>query len=376
MNGMEEYDDIDFSAILRKLHKEWRLILVFCAAGLVIGIVAALSVVSTYTVTAKISPEITGRNSNSQLNSLANIAGVNLGNLYSSDAISPELYPDIVASVPFLTGLFDMPVTAVYKGEPVECNYYEYVVNCRKSPWYSFVLSLPMRAVNAVTGIFAKDEGDDEEEDEDPSGFKTLHEIDNEHLSKAQAGVVAGMRNRVKVITDKKIRLVTLSVTEQDPEIARELADAIIENIRSFFIDYRTEKARKDLAYYEQLYVEAQAEYFDAQRKYANYVDKNQGLALRSVMIERERLQNEAQLKYQLYNSCAQQVQMAKAQVQRETPVCAVITPPTVPLRDNESGIRIILTFVLIGLLLASLWILWGRDWLYRLKNPVEFDKE
>lgn len=366
MNAMEDYEEIDFAALFRKLVHEWRFILKCCAVAFVIGIIAALSLVSTFTVTAKISPESTGKTSSGSLNSIASLAGINIGNLTTSDAISPELYPDIVASVPFMTTLFEMPVEAEYKGETINCNYYEYVVNCRRVPWYSFVVSLPMRAVSAVAGLFNRDDEDS------VKGFKELGEVDNAHLTKLQSKVVSWMRRNVKVVTDKKTRVVTLAVTEQSPVIAKQLSDAIIDNIRVHITEYRTEKARKDLEYYEQLYSEYQKDYYDAQRKYANYVDKNQGIALRSVMIEQERLQNEAQLKFQLYNSCAQQVQLAKAQVQRETPVCTVITPPTVPLRDNESGVKTLLIFVLLGLVLASFWVLCGRDWIRNLKKAEQ----
>lgn len=359
-------DEIDIMEYVRKFVKDWKLVLKWCCIAAVIGVIAALSAVSTYTVTTMLSPEST-KSGGGQLSSLASLAGINLGSMTSStDAISPALYPEIVSSVPFLTKLFYMPVEAEYKGEKINCNYYEYLKNCSKAPWYSYVISLPGRAMGAVFGIFQP------KEEKEPKGFKKLGDVDNARLTKAQEKVIEGMRKRISVSTDKKTYVITLSVTDQNPEIAMQLSRTIVDELSEYITSYRTEKARKDLEYYEKLYDESQTEYFEAQQRYAKYSDMNQGMVRQSVMIEQERLQNEMQLKYQLYNSCAQQVQMAKAQVQRETPVCTVLTPPTTPLKDNESGAKTLAVFVFLGFCLAAVWILWGRDWIVKLKELKE----
>lgn len=362
----DQEDEIDIMEYVRKFIKEWKLALKWCGIAAVIGVIAALSAVSTYTVTTKMSPEST-KSGGGQLSSLASLAGINLGSMSAgADAISPDLYPEIVSSVPFLTKLFYMPVEAEYKGEKIKCNYYEYLVNCTRAPWYSYVISLPGRALGAVFSIFQP------EEEKEPKGFKTLGAVDNAKLTRAQEKVIEGMRKRISVATDKKTFVITLSVIDQDPEIAMQLSQTIVDELRDYITSYRTEKARNDLEYYEKLYDEAQADYFEAQQRYAKYSDMNQGMIRQSVMVEQERLQNEMQLKYQLYNSCAQQVQMAKAQVQRETPVCTILTPPTTPLKDNESGAKTLAVFIFLGFCLAVVWILWGRGWIVKLKELKE----
>lgn len=361
-----EEDEIDIMEYVRKLFKGRKLVLKWCGIAAVVGVIAALSAVSTYTVTTKISPESI-KGSSGQLSSLASLAGINLGNMSAgSDAFSPELYPEIVSSIPFLTDLFYVPVEAEYKGEKIQCNYYEYLRNCTKAPWYTYVTSLPGKVIGAVFGIFERDK------EKEPKGFKKLGDVDNAKLTKAQELVILGMRKRISASTDKKTYVITLNVTDQNPEIAMILSETIVENLRNYITSYRTEKARKDLEYYEMLYEKSQVEYFDAQQRYASYVDMNQGVIRQSVKTERERLQNEMQLKFQLYNSCAQQVQMAKAQVQRETPVCTILTPPTTPLKDNESGAKTLVIFVFLGLILASVWVLWGCDLLGKLKEMKE----
>ena len=362
----DQEDEIDIMEYVRKFIKEWKLALKWCGVAAVIGVIVALSAISSYTVTTKMLPE-SSRSSGGQLSSLASLAGINIGSMSAdADAISPDLYPEIVSSIPFLTKLFYMPVEAEYKGEKIKCNYYEYLVNCNKTPWYLYVISLPGRALGAVFSIFQP------EEEREPKGFKKLETVDNSKLSIIQEAVIESIRKNITVSVDKKTSVILLSVTDQDSNIAMQLSETIVTELREYITSYRTEKARTDLKYYEKLYDEAQADYFEAQQRYAKYSDMNQGMIRQSVMVEQERLQNEMDLKYQLYNSCAQQVQMAKAQVQRETPVCTILTPPTTPLKDNESGAKTLAVFIFLGLFLSVVWILWGRDWIVKVKELKE----
>ena len=52
-----------------------------------------------------IAPEMSD-NKGGGLSSLAAMAGLNLNATSGADAIYPDLYPDIVTSTPFITGLF------------------------------------------------------------------------------------------------------------------------------------------------------------------------------------------------------------------------------------------------------------------------------
>ncbi len=106
-------------------------------------------------------------------------------------------------------------------------------------------------------------------------------------------------------------------------------------------------------------------------------MDANQGVVLQSVMTERERLQNEMQLAFQLYNSCAQQLQMSRAKVQQETPVCVVMQPPVLPVKASKpSKLTTLVAFVFLGFCLCAVWVLWGKDWVAKFRGErKDFDK-
>ena len=292
------------------------------------------------------------------MGALAAMAGINLGSSSGQDALSPELYPDIVSSTPFLTGLFDVNVTT--QDGSVKTSLYEYMKEHQRSPWWGSVLSAPFKALGWGMSLFRETEKDA------PAGSK----VDPFKLTPKQAGIVNALSSRISVSVDKKTGVTTLSVQMQDPVISAALTDTVMHRLQDYITDYRTNKARHDLAFTEKLYKEAKENYYTAQQRYARHVDGNLDVILQSYRSEQERLQNEMTLAYGVYNQLAQQLQMAKAKVQEITPVYTVVQPAVVPLRPiKPNKMTILFGFVFLAAAGSSLWILYGRDLLKKLKK-------
>ena len=182
-------------------------------------------------------------------------------------------------------------------------------------------------------------------------------------LSRDEYDSMEALTQRISADVDSKTSVITLSVTMQDPMVSALLADTVAERLKNYVTDYRTNKAREDLKYIEAPNEEAKNDYYAAQQRYADYIDKNHGIVLRSGRTEEERLQNEASLAFNLYNSTAQQLQRAKAKVQEITPVYTVVQPASVPLRPSKpSKILILIGITFLSAVAASAWILFGRN--------------
>lgn len=360
----EQYEEIDLMELFRKLLKNWKLILKWCGVAAVIGLVVGFSIPKEYTVSSRMAPEVVNRSSGN-LSSLASLAGINLNNVSTSDAVYPDLYPDIVSSNPFVVELFSMPVSFEHKGETVDTDLYDYLKNYTRSPWWSYVVQAPFKALGWFMGLFR-------EKTEPVEGYADL---DPSALTKEQEDIAKALRNSINISVDSKTSVISADVTAQDPVVATRLSEALIEQLQEYVTAYRTEKSRKDLEYYQQLYDEAREVYYDAQQKYAQYVDANQGVVRQSVMIEQDRLRSEMELNNSLYTTCAQQLQMAKAKVQMETPVYAVITPPTMPLEPSKpSKMMTLIAFIFLGGVLSCVWVLWGRDWIKSFRSGLKED--
>ena len=363
----EEYDEIDIMELIRKLFKDWKLILKWCGIAAVVGLVIGFSIPREFTVNTRMVPELVSRSGSSSLYSLASLAGINVSSTSTTDAVFPELYPDIVSSTPFVVELFPVQVDFKYKKGDMTSDYYTYLKEYNKAPWWGKVFGFPMKALGWFMGLFR-------EKEEEVEGYADLNPT---ALTQEQEDIAKAIRESVSLSVDKKTSVISLSVTAQDPKVAAHISEEVIERLQTYVTDYRTEKARQDLEYYEKLYEEYKDAYYTSQQRYASYMDRNQGVVLQRVKTEQERLQNEMNLNYQLYNACAQQLQTAKAKVQQETPVFTIINPPQVPLkRSNTSKLTILIASIFLGAVVAAVWILWGRDVIAKLKKPEEEGEE
>lgn len=362
VDSNEEEQEIDLLELAMKLWRQKKKIAIWCLIGAVIGIVVAFSIPREYTTDVKLAPELgNGQKVSGSLGAMAAMVGIGSGAQGGSDAVNPTLYPDVVSSVPFLVGLFNVPVEEI-KGEktiPLK----EYMEEDVRSPWWSVIMGLPFKLIGLLTS-------NDEEEDLNKP-------TDTFHLTKSEDQIVKALQTRINASVDTKTSVITISVMMQDPLISATLADTVVNRLQEYITDYRTNKARQDLKYAELLNDEAKENYYKAQQKYADYLDRNNGLILHSAQTTRERLQNEATLAFNLYNQTAQQLQMAKAKVQENTPVYATVTPATVPIKPTSPRKPLILVgFVFLAFVACSAWILYGKPLVEEMKKKKAEEKD
>lgn len=350
--NMQE-QEIDLIELAKKVWDGRKLILKVCGWAVLVGLVVGFSIPKEYTANVTLAPESTagGKSMGGGLSALAGMAGINLGASQTADALSPELYPDIVKSIPFSIEMFEVKVTDM-KGE-LNTTVYEYLKEHQKKPWWGYITSAPFKALGWVIKTI-KGEKDE---------IKTVNTVDPFKLTNEQNDVISVLGKRISVQVDKKTSVIKISVTMQDPLIAATMTNEVMEKLQDYITEYRTNKARKDLEYTQRLYEESMQSYHEAQQEYAAYMDRNQNVSLRSAQTQQERLRNEMELAFNVYNQTAQQLQVAKAKVQEDTPVYTVVEAASVPLRATKpSKAMILIGFVFLAGVGACGWILFGKD--------------
>lgn len=356
--------EIDLLELASKLWEQRKKLIIWSVCGAVIGLIVAFSIPKEYTTNVKLAPETTDNKAAAGgLGALASMAG--LGSSSSgADAVYPQLYPDVVSSVPFVTSLFDVevPLKEDAGDKQVKMTVKQYMNEEIKAPWWSAVTGAPFKLLALLRS------SDNEDSDDRP--------INNFQLTNKEALLVEAINKRVSASVDQKTSVVTISVLMQDPMVSAVLADTVVARLQEYVTAYRTNKARQDLEYAETLNEEAKAEYYKAQQKYAEYLDRNQGLAFQSAKITSDRLENESSLAFSLYNQTAQQVQKAKAKVQETTPVYAIITPATVPVKPTSPRKPLILVgFTFLAFVACAAWILFGAPLIQQQKEKNALKK-
>ena len=277
-----EEGTIDLLELVRTLWRQRKKLLIWSVCGAIVGLVVAFSIPREYTTSVKLAPESNdNKRGAAGLGALASMAGIAVSSS-GSDAVYPMLYPDVVGSVPFLTGLFNVEVKTD-GDDSKDITVADYIKDDLKNPWWSAIMSLPGKMLS----IFRSG-------DETPGN----HKLDTFRLTLEEDALVTALRSRVSAAVDAKTSVVSVSVVMQDPLVSAMLADTVVERLKEFVTAYRTNKARQDLEYAETLNEEARVKYYRAQQAYADYLDRNQGIVLRSAQVERERLENEASLAF------------------------------------------------------------------------------
>lgn len=360
----EEEMEIDLMEYARKLWAARKLLLKVAGIAVVVGVVIALTTPKQYTVSVTLAPELGNSRRSSSLSSIASMLGVGGMSMGSdADALNVTLYPNVVASTPFIIDLLDTPVQTLDEEEP-DTTLVEYL-KTNKVNLLGTIMSLPGRAIGAVFSLFK----DAEEEVE--------KEINPFQLTRSEARSVGKLRSLITASVDKKTGVTSVSVTMQDPLVAALVTDTVLNKLKEYIINYRISKAEEDCKYFEKLYDESKENYHKAQQAYAEYLDANKNIVLRSVQIEGERLQNEMNLAFSIYNQMAGQLQLGRTKVQEAKPVFAIVEPASVPLLPSGTSRKMILIgIVFLAVAGAAAWILFGQDLWTNLKEGLNEKQE
>ena len=353
----DEEIEIDLMDLLRKVIGIRKKIYKAAGIGLVIGLIVAISIPKKYTVEVTLSPEM-GNNKGGGLSGLAASflgSGVTMGD--GTDALNASLSADIVSSTPFLLELSAMNIPVI-KDEMMTLDAY---LDEESSPWWSYVIGFPGMVIGGIKSLFI---GEDEPISYDKASQGAIE------LSKKELKKIETLKKMISASVDKKTSMTSVAVTFQTPRVAAVVADSVVKKLQEHIIDYRTSKAKEDCGYLEKLFKERQQEYYAAQQKYADYLDSHDNIILQSVRAEQERLQNDMSLAYQVYSQVASQLQVARAKVQEEKPVFAVVEPAVVPLEPSGTSRKVyVLAFIFLSVCIVIFWNLFGKDFLNKFKE-------
>ena len=333
------------SKYLSALVKHKRTILRVTVVVFVLSCLILLSIPKYYKCQVMLAPEVSTSRSTSTLSTLARSFGMRLGNSLgnASEALYPTLYPELMNSNDFKTSLF--PVKVREKDSEEYKTYYEYLLNDQRQPWWSAAIE---GVTGAISDLFSK---------EDTTGVS--EKVDLFRLTKDQTSIAKLISKKIVCDVDKKTMVITIEVTDQDPEVCAIMADTAKARLQEFITAYRTNKSRVDLEYNKKLCAEAKRRYEHARDVYADFADANQDVLLQSVRNKLNDLENEMQLQYNAYTTYVAQMQNAEAKVQEDTPAFTTLQSATVPLKPaGPKKKNIVLVLLLLAFFGSSVWAL------------------
>ena len=326
---------INFGEIWRALLKYKFLIAITALLFAVLGALFSLTINNEYEATVKMVPESADSKSGGGmagglggLSSLAGLAGINIGGATGTDAIQPAMYPNIVASIPFLQELINAKI-----------------YNPKIKKWQVLREYLKEHQSNAPIKLYDSEKLEEERAKKELSDAdlkdlnvpKTVGQtIDFINIDLKEAQILKKLTSYIKVEVDKKTMFLTITCTLQNPVIAANLTSLVQSQLTRYIVNYRTEKVRKEMDFLTSRQAEARKRYDQALYTYSNYKDQNRNRFLNVAKTQEKKLQYEVDLAFNLYSSLTSQLSEAQIRVQKETPIFKVLEPAQVPLSRSS----------------------------------------
>ena len=342
----------NLKAIVKQLWQNRRTLYWWCGIAIVLGVIFALTNPKEYTVTTAIVPE---QSSSTGLASIASMMGVSLGNVEGGnvDAMDPSMFPDIAESIPFLQAMMATKVHTLEDTTMVTLHDYlktEYV------PWTVKTVEALHKFKDFITRRKKPSFDNQSDDGKEPPRYILLGE--------KEFGRLKGLARNIKCGQNMKTGIITISTTCQDPMVATMMADNAIDCLQASLYDYKSAKAKAELADLNALEAERRQEYEKRQKNYAEFLNQNRSANNYAITAEKDRLDAEMTLAYQALQQVTQQRYLAEQSLIEKKPSYALLTPPTFPLTANGSRKMVVIIWLFLGFVFGSLWILYGRKYL------------
>ncbi|MEQ9285449.1 MAG: Wzz/FepE/Etk N-terminal domain-containing protein [Cyclobacteriaceae bacterium] len=342
-----ESDEIDLLAILKLFWLNKRLIirisLIFLFVGLVIGILTS----NQYTAKSSFIPQTSDKSSGSGgIGGLAALAGIDLAGMGNNGQIPPSLYPKIVSSISFKKALIKSPLKPTgFKNEISYAEYYEdHVKIGLLGIAKKYTIGLPGVILSGLKGVLTKNDND-----KGVSGSEDLIRIsETEFVHFERIGV------QLSVVLDKRAGYVTLRFKMQDPVLAAQMAKNAESLLQKEIMRYKVQNAQEQLTFIEKRYNQKKVEFESMKVELAKFRDRNKNISSELIRSELLNLESEYSFAFNVYSELAKQLEQARFQVSKDTPIFTVIEPVTIPPRKSEpSRVMILFSYSLIGLILS-----------------------
>lgn len=334
-------DEIVLLALVKTLWKGRKILIISVFIGATLGIAVALQSPIEYTASTVMVPQL-GSDSQSKLGGLgglAALAGISV-DMNTGGELSPMVYPQIVSSIPFQLELMNTPLN--FQDHSMPITLFDYYTKFGKSSVLGtiskYTIGLPGVILGAIKG--------------------KPKELSLPKDSILQPILLTKDQYKVKMVLDAIVSLdlnskegyLTLTTLMPEALATAQLAQKAQTLMQRYITTFKIQKAKANLDFIQGRYNETKAEFEKAQVSLALIKDRNKNFTSGLSGIEAERINTRYTISYNVFQELAKQLEQAKIQVKKETPVFTIIEPVTVPSEKSKPK----------RVMIIAIWIFFG----------------
>ena len=311
-------DEIDLISIAKPIWKKRNLVFLTTTLFVFIGVLVALISPIEYKSSTTFIPQNSKGSNSSSLSGVASLVGINLGLGMNNNEIAPQMYPEISDSPKFkrmlLNKFLDNEKTVTLENFII--NHYELdnLNDSKSDPMYVSINEEEM--------------------------FNIISEI-------------------ISISVNQKDGFVTINSVMPVAEYAAKCAKNAREILQDIIIKNKIESANQVLEFSNNQLSQRKLEFDEIQSKLSYFKDSNLNLVNSSFINEQEKLEAEFEIMSAVVTELSKQVEQAKLQVSRNTPVFSTIKEAVVPnKRIKPKRSQIVIIYAFIGLVFSISYVL------------------
>jgi len=338
-------DEIDLIELLKKVYLEKKFILKTSILAALFGIVYALFQPNEFTSSTTFIPQLSSgvKSGGSSLSGLASLAGINIGSMESSSEFPPSLYPQVVNGIPFKLDLLSSNINLNGKEILVK----DYFSNQGSS------LNILGTIKKYTIGLPSLLLGSFNAQDVAPSKSEIYS------VSQEDQALFYAIEGVLSLSINDKEGFITISFTDNDKNIAAQITQIAQNLLQEKIIEFKNRSSNEMLDFALKQYSEKKESYEKLQDERAVFVDKNINISSSLFQNKLSRIESEVNISAAIVQQLASQVEQAKLQVNKDTPVFTTIKPVTIPFeRSAPKRSQIVLIFGFLGLVLSCGYVL------------------
>jgi hypothetical protein len=345
----------------------WKRMIVFLLIPVIlfafVGFLAAVTSPKEYDAKCTLITDQVASSGSGAMQGLAALAGIQApGGAGSSESgLGADMYPLLLSNKPFLIELSRIPL--YFATEHRTITFEKYFRRKIKKNAVAQVSNLIFHPVEGYRELFGKDQPDTSDP-APPANIDTLtiRNTDQFFSNQAYVGDLTPENKKMIAILSGRIKftqagkMITLSVKMPDPRLSAEATKTVLNLMIKYITKFKVGKQLENLSFLEARTAEAEVKYKEAQQRLAGFKDNNYHVIYQSIQAREQQLQNEFTLAFSVYNQFVTQLEQARIQLKKETPLFTVVEPVYIPeavsTDPNKEIISYASTGIFVGILL------------------------
>jgi hypothetical protein len=336
----EEFDLIN---LLKKVYSGKKFIIKITILAALFGIVYALFQPNEFTASTTFIPQLSSdvKTGGSSISGLASLAGIDLGGVESSSELPPSLYPQVVESIPFKLELLASNI--IVNNE--ELTLREYI---KKNLPFNLFGTIQNYIIGLPSLIFNLNKNTEEK-----TNKSLIYSV-----SKEDSMFFKSLTKALSLSINDKVGFITMSYTDKNKSISAQVTQVAQSLLQEKIIEYKVQSSKELLDFTISQYNENKTAFEKLQDERAVFVDKNMNISSSLYQNKLSRIESELSILQTVVEQLASQVEQAKLQVNKDTPVFTTIKPVTIPYEKSApTRSFIVMSFLFISFVLSSVYV-------------------